>query len=80
MAMLQKRHMHPPSQGWCGRNKARIVGNSFVQGMGTACSEKLYLLMLGSAGSIGEFSEPDNKFGGVHIYLTWKTPYAAYSG
>jgi hypothetical protein len=46
MAMLQKSHMCRPSQGWCGCHAARLFVNSFVQGLGTACTVELYLLIL----------------------------------
>ena len=46
MAMLQKSHMRQPSQGWCGRHTGRTLVNSFVQGLGTACTVEMYLLIL----------------------------------
>ena len=45
MAMLQERHMCRQSQGQCGRHTARIFVNSFVQGLDTACTVELYLVI-----------------------------------
>jgi hypothetical protein len=46
MAMLQKSHIRHPSQGRCGHHAARIFVNSFVQGLRTAFTVELYLLIL----------------------------------